>query len=195
MTDDRKMVQVAPWPTELEDLVQRARCWEGDTFALVDDVWDEGLASGPRLIITLNSRNAYHLDRLRPTSFLFPVPAATFDRAAWQRWIWDRRMDCHHHETGEALAFVYERPNETGEMVTVTEHPFAPFHGPGRDPNRNIETGVDPMEVRVRQDGGRYLGWWWDGQTVHDDKAHDAHCTGPCTPVQLMDAPTGEVNQ
>jgi hypothetical protein len=183
----RLMHHSAPWPTDLEDLVNRARCWNGWSFALADGEWDEGTVSGLRLLITVHGANAYHPGERRGTTFLFPVPATSFDRRSWEDWIWDRCMDVPRHEMGEALAFAYWRPNEAGEMVEVTEHPFAPFHGPGRNPNTNTRVGVDPIEVRVAQDGGRYRGWWWDGRVVHDDAAHDAHAHRTvCTPVQMM---------
>lgn len=182
------MTQSAPWPTELEDLVNRAQCWNGWKFELDEGPWDEGAVTGLRLLITVHGADAYHPSRRRGTIFLFPVPVTTFNRASWEDWIWDRCMDVHRHETGEALCFVYERENEAGEVTRVAEHPFAPFHGPGRNPNTNTRTGVDPMEVRVSQDGGRYPGWWWDGITVHDDASHNHSCVESCTPVQMLDA-------
>ncbi len=185
----RVMRHEAPWPVDLEDLVERARCWTGWSFVLADGEWDEGLVVGLRLLITVRGNDAYHPERPRGTTFLFPVPATSFNRWSWEDWIWDRCMDVHKHETGEALAFVYQRPTADGTMVEVAEHPFAPFHGPGRDPNRNTRVGVDPTEVRVRQDGERYTGWWWDGQIVHDDAQHELHTPGAgCTPVQIIEA-------
>jgi hypothetical protein len=183
------MVSSAPWPEELEDLVGRARCHTGWGFELVDSDWDDGAVSGPRLLITVRSVDAYHPERPRGTVFLYAVPAVTFNRAAWQRWLWDRIIDTHRHESGEAFGFVYERQTADGSTVTVMERPFAPFHGPGRDPNRNIEVGVDVMEARVTQGGGRYAGHWWDGRVVHTDAEHDERCAGlPCTPVQLVNS-------
>lgn len=189
---DRRMLMSAPWPADLDDLVGRARCHDGWSFHLADGEWDDGFVTGLRLIITVRSVDAYHPDRPRGTSFLFPVPVATFDRGSWQRWLWDRVMDVHHHETGEAFGFAYHRPGWDGAME-VMERPFAPFHGPGRDPNRNIEVGVDPMEARVTQSGGIYPGYWWDGHVVHTDRDHEdcrGQSYGPprCVPVQVVKA-------
>ncbi|MGH9095577.1 MAG: hypothetical protein ACRDXE_10490 [Acidimicrobiales bacterium] len=121
----------------------------GRAFSLHDGKWDDRAAAGPRLFITVHGADSFHTERQRPngTAFLFPVPAVTYNRASWQRWLWDRVIDVHRHETGEAFRFVYRRPSRDGTNVEVAEHPFAPFHGPGRDPNRNVEVGVDPMEA------------------------------------------------
>lgn len=185
---DRRMTHSAPWPTDLEDLVLRARHWQGWEFALADSEWDDGAVTGLRLLITVRGKDAYHPDRRRGTTFLFPVPATTYDRRSWEDWIWDRCMDVNKHETGEGLSFVYQRRTDTGDALEVAEHPFAPFHGPGREPCRNTRVGVDPMEVRVTQGGGRYSGLWWDGAYVHTDDQH-AGCIhwARCTPVQLVD--------
>jgi hypothetical protein len=183
------MTMTAPWPEELEDLVGRARAFTGWSFHLEDGAHDDGQVTGLRLLIVVRHYDSYHPERRRSTGFVYPVPAAVYDRASWQRWLFDRCMDLWRHETGEALAFAYRRERHGGGQVEVLERPFAPFHGPGRDPNRNVEVGVDPMEARVRQDGGRYPGWWWDGTAVHDDATHDERCGSPrCTPVQLVGA-------
>lgn len=180
----RMMRSEAPWPTELADLVERARCYPGWTFHLEEGTYDDGQVSQLRLIITVDHHDSYHPNRRRTTAFHHPVPVVTWDRASWQRWIRDTVAAVHVHEDGEALAFAYTRPADNGAEVTVLERPFAPFHGPGRDPNRQVEVGVDPMEARVSQSGGRYPGWWWDGHSIHDDDTHD-RCGGVCTPVQL----------
>lgn len=195
MTDEpRKMVSEAPWPTELEDLVLRIRCSYGWTFRLEYGTFDDDQVSQLRLIITVHHHDSYHPENRRATQFHYPVPAVMFDRASWQRWIRDRMADLHVHEDGEALAFAYQRPlsiaDGDGGDVEVLERPFAPFHGPGRDPNRNVEVGVDPMEARVSQWGGRYPGYWWDGHLVHDDAEHDRELTfgnPTCIPVQLVE--------
>lgn len=185
----RKMTSTAPWPVELEGLVLRARAYPDWSFRLEEGTYDDGQVTQLRLIITVNHHDSYHPDRPRTTQFCYPVPGVTYDRQSWQRWILDRIADVHVHEDGEALGFAYTRPMANGAMVRVVERPFAPFHGPGSDPNRNVEVGVDPMTVRVRQDGGRYPGYWWDGHEVHDDATHDRELSfgcANCVPVQLV---------
>ena len=195
----RQMTQTGPWPTELEDLVGRARlAYPGWSMKLEEGTYDDGQVTQLRLIITVAHFDSYHPENPRRTQFHYPVPVVAWDRASWQRWIRDMLALVHVHEDGEALAFAYERPvqdTETGEViedVVVLERPFAPQHGPGRDPNRQVEVGVDPMEQRIAQWGGRYPGWWWDGTTVHDDTVHDRDCRGQsygpprCIPVQRV---------
>lgn len=202
----KRMVLSAPWPDDLEDLIGRARAFTGWEFDIDPGPHDEGLCEGPRMIIIIRHYDSYHPERGRSTGFVHPIPAVIYDRATWQRWMFDRCLDVWRHETGEALAFAYERPadfNEDGETVTVLERPFAPFHGPGRDPNRNVEVGVDPTEARIAQEymqahhadelhqGERYRGWWWDGGKVHSDADHD-ECIDSgrgrsCIPVQLIE--------
>lgn len=192
------MHQTAPYPDDLADLVSRAHGFDGWTFHLEDGTWDEGTVKGLRLIITIRHQNSYDHDEWRRTQFHYQVPITRWVRADWQRWIFDRCMDVWRHETGENLSFEYERPtwDADGEAETrrVRERPFAPFHGPGRDPNRNVEVGIDPAEQRIAQEYlpyERYPGLWWDGYIVHDDETHDRDCRGQsfgppkCIPVHL----------
>lgn len=65
--------------------------------------------------------DAYRPEVPRPVYFYFPVPAATFNRASWQRWLFDRLMDVERHEAMEHF--------QVGD-----ERPFSPTHAPGWDP-------------------------------------------------------------
>lgn len=172
-----------PYPVELVDLVNRISAYPDWRFYLKEGDYDDGQITQLRLIISLNHTDSYHPDRLRGTAFHFPVPVVVWNREAWQCWLRDRVADVHVHEDGENIAFTYE-DGETEFKV----RPFAPFHGPGRDQNRQVEVGVDPREQRVSQSGGRYPGWWYRaGLGVHDDETHDREWVGPpsCIPVQL----------
>jgi hypothetical protein len=62
-----------------------------------------------------------------------PVPAATFNRAAWERWLFDRLMDTVRHEAAEWFRFEPEAPGG-GTYADEVRRPFAPTHGPGDDP-------------------------------------------------------------
>lgn len=194
----RTITMSAPWPDELDDLVNRARHFEGWHFRLVDGTFDDGKVTGLRLIITVTGPDAYHPDGLRRAiAFHYPVPPVTYDRPSWQRWLFDRVLDVRRHTDGEGLSFEYRRPGpgRDGEAV-VRERPFAPFHGPGRDPNRTVEVGVDPEEQRTLQDGSHAEGWWWNGRQVHDDDGHDPACYGYgeggwCIPVQVVPSDPG----
>lgn len=141
------MVQWAPFPTVLAELVGNLDYKPGWTFRLVDMVrdrdevpegtnWWEGapLAGGLTFVVGTNHRNAYR-DWPRPVSHLFPVPAATFNREAWDRWIHDRLLDVDRHEAGEWHV------NFDGEGVP--HRPFAPTHGPGDNPYTIVQYATD----------------------------------------------------
>jgi hypothetical protein len=135
------------WPAELEDLVSRVRCYPGWEFRFEEGVYDDGQVTQLRLIITVSHVDSYEPRNPRRTHFHYPVPGVTYDRASWQRWLRDRVADVQVHEDGEWLRFAYQRPATwEDDVVEVVERPFAPHHGPGRDPNRQVEVGVDPME-------------------------------------------------
>jgi hypothetical protein len=67
----------------------------------------------------------------------FAVPAATYNLASWQRWLFDRLGDVDTHERMEDFA-VADSPGS--EHVT---RPLAPNHGPGHDPYRVCELATD----------------------------------------------------
>lgn len=51
----------------------------------------------------------------------FPVPAATYNRASWQRWLFDQLGKVDDHERME-------------DFVIGGRRPYAPVHAPGWDP-------------------------------------------------------------
>lgn len=113
----------APFPTELEHLVDGMRYRPEWVFGLHPDL-DRGQGSrGCTLIITTCGYNAYHPDEgqdYRVTHFM-PVPPAAFNRASWQRWLLDQCLLVDRHEACEFFAI-------------DGDHPYAPHHGPGNDP-------------------------------------------------------------
>lgn len=193
------MMTTAPWPHELEDLCERARFRDWYFRLVTSDNHDDGKVTGTRLVIYVPSSDGYHPERKRTTSFHFPIPACTFGRASWARWLYEQIQNVYLHENGEHLHFVYERTDTEGNTVKVAERPFAPLHGDGWNPHCFYEVGIPYSEARVPQgymlqdhpgelyQGRRYPGYWWDGETVHDDQAHDQH-DKPCTPVQLLES-------
>lgn len=123
------MQQTAPDPVALRELVDSVKHREGWWFAL-DDI-DRGQGSqGLTLVITVDGPDAYHPERLIGVAHYFIVPAAAYDRRAWRRWLFDRVLDVEHHEAMEFFAIDGERP-------------YAPNHGPGRDPYTIHEVGTD----------------------------------------------------
>lgn len=103
----------------LRKLVSEVQCKPSWTFKLVDE---EGAL---RLVITVQSRDAFEFDQLRSTAHYHPVPTTTFNEKSWRRWIFDQCMRTEAHEIGEWLRFV------SGDEEL---RPFLPTHGPGEDP-------------------------------------------------------------
>lgn len=118
--------QYAPWPWELADLVSRVKYRPGWTFRLENIVRDPAdshgaPAGGLTLIIFADVHDTYHPELRRPVKHYFIVPAATYDRESWRRWLLERVLEVERHEACEWFVIDGERP-------------YAPNHGPGRDP-------------------------------------------------------------
>lgn len=136
MSDTEGMRQYAPYPDELAALVATMRLtvhpsWQ---FSLDDLERDpaathSGAAGGLTFRVLAETRDAYQ-ERLRSVIHYFPVPAATFNRTSWQRWLLDRLLDIQRHEVCEGLLFDEQRP-------------FAPTHGPGDDPYIIVQYASD----------------------------------------------------
>lgn len=162
------MRQYAPFPAELADLVSKLRYRPGWHFELKDIERDHadshGGAAGGLTFIGITgdydgpggsfrgAMDAYHPGRPRPVHFYFPVPAATFNRAAWQRWLFDRILDVERHEAMEHFTFVDSQHFDGSLQEFFAAHPddrvmvvrpFAPTHGPGDDPYVVHEYGSD----------------------------------------------------
>lgn len=138
MSDNANMTQYAPWPDELEDAVG-ALVYEPDwAFSLWDIPRDypngdhslPPIAGGLTFVIRVPCHDSYHPGRFRPVMHYHPVPAATFNRAAWERWLFDRLLDTVRHEAAEWFRFEHEDENQD----LCARRPFAPTHGPGDDP-------------------------------------------------------------
>jgi hypothetical protein len=121
------MRQYAPYPVELAALVDQLdyRQHMGWTVQLRDVERDSeahtGRAGGLTLIVTRCGPDTYHHDRTIRVAHYFAVPAATYNRQSWQRWLFDRLGDVDTHERME-------------DFVVDGDRPYAPNHGPGHDP-------------------------------------------------------------
>lgn len=73
------------------------------------------------LYIYTHNPNTYRPDEIRHTRHEFVVPVATYNRAAWIRWVFDRIVSIEIHETCESFQV---------DGVRV----YAPHHGNGWDP-------------------------------------------------------------
>lgn len=117
----QRMTQEAPFPAELANLVAAASCKPGWRFELVDVDRDDGTCHGLTLIIYVLGPDADRPEIKMYVSHWFPVPAATYDRREWCRWLFERCMDVERHEIMEFFKINGSRP-------------FAPNHARGRNP-------------------------------------------------------------
>lgn len=122
--------QRAPYPTALAEACADLAYKPGWDFSLLDIDRDYSdaerlvpTAGGLTFVILVPCHDSYHPDRYRPVSHYHPVPAATYNRAAWERWLLDRILETECHEACEYLRF-----------GTEERRPFAPTHGPGDNP-------------------------------------------------------------
>lgn len=170
----RTNVQTAPYPDELDTLVAdcRYRAHEGWSVTLedvpdrdLDPVTQEPIGHGLTLKILTKGYDTYNPERgpgYRVYHY-FIVPAATYNRAAWMRWLFECFAKVELHEAMENFTLrsdAYEpedvcecgceasdhdgRVSECLKCGQTThrfapktpryERPFAPLHGPGEDP-------------------------------------------------------------
>lgn len=123
------MTQQAPYPHELADLVKKVsyrpgwRCWLHDI--------DRGQESvGLTLTILVETVNSYPPHNPLRVQHLFIVPAASYDRQSWQRWLLEQFLLVERHEACEFFTIDGEKP-------------YAPHHGPGEDPYIIFDHGTD----------------------------------------------------
>lgn len=129
--------QEAPYPLELLDLVSRVKYNKNYDIELKHV--DRGQDSiGLTLCVLVTAVNPYREEddyKLTTTMFYFPVEPAAYDRQTWQRWLWDQLQLVDLHEAMEAFRI----RNDDGNFDT----PYAPNHGPGRNPYTIYEYATD----------------------------------------------------
>lgn len=145
-----RMAQDAPYPTILADLVTQLRLDPGWRAWLSEETRDTGSPEqghGLTLSIRTMSFDTYHSDRGRHYAVLhtFAVPPATYNRASWLRWLFNRYVDVLTHEGMEFFRLV--------EDDEVDYRPYAPNHGPGHDPYVVREETSD-LDRRTQFTGG-----------------------------------------
>jgi hypothetical protein len=135
-----RMRQLAPDPEVLRSLVDRLAYKDGWRFSLQD--LDRGQGSeGLTLVINLTGPNSYHPERTIAVNHYMIVPPAAFDERAWRRWLFGQILLVEQHEACEFFQLDGRRP-------------YAPNHGPGRDPYTVMEMGTaEDAETSFR--GGR----------------------------------------
>lgn len=140
MTEDAATArQYGPYPHALADIVGRLRYRPGWAFGLRDMKRDPAdthgaAAGGLTLVVFADVDDAYEPDRRRPVNHYFPVPAATFNEAAWLRWLLDCVLLVEQHEACEWFRL------DGGDQDV---RPFAPTHGPGENPYSIKELATD----------------------------------------------------
>jgi hypothetical protein len=121
--------QVAPDPVALAELVATLEYKPLWKFTLEELDRGQGSA-GLTLCILITTQDSYRPERQRSVMHYFIVPAAAYDRRSWRRWLFDQICLVETHEAAE--------------FFTVDgEKPYAPNHGPGRDPYTIHEVGTD----------------------------------------------------
>jgi hypothetical protein len=131
------MTQIAPYPQALASLVDRLTYRPGWRFWLGEldrDKDGAGKVIGAGLtldIITLGYNTYKPSDgETYRVHHYFIVPAATYDERAWLRWLFDQVLLIETHEAMEFFKVGKRRP-------------FAPNHGPGRNPYTVLERGTE----------------------------------------------------
>jgi len=136
--EQRMMRQAAPYPDQLaaivRDLAYREhlgwRIWLEDDLVRDPATTHGGESRGMTLVVQRCGPDTYNHDQLMAVNHYFPVPPATFDRQSWTRWVFDRLGDVDDHERME-------------DFVVDGQRPYAPNHGPGRNPYVVHEVGTD----------------------------------------------------
>lgn len=123
--EEKMMIQQAPWPDELATAVAELRYFPGWRFFLREEDRGQG-CFGLTLSIIPPNPNAYHMDDPLNTRFIYPVPAAAFNRESWEEWLWARLEETEGHERSEGFRFVDTEGNE--------RRPFKPAHPDGWNP-------------------------------------------------------------
>ena len=129
MTDRPPMTQTAPYPDALADLVDALTYRDGWSFSL--SYVDRGQGSqGLTLIVRVECADSYDQTRRRAVLHYLPVPPAAFLPRDWRRWLLDQVLLIETHEACEFF---------TVDGVK----PYAPNHGPGRNPYTVVEYADD----------------------------------------------------
>jgi hypothetical protein len=122
-------VQIAPYPIELVSLVRE--CVYRPEWLITLSNMDRGQgSSGPTLVVHVVGQNSYLPHNIVRVNHYFPVPPAAYNRASWQRWLFDCLLKVELHEAMEWF-----------EIDGVK--PYAPNHGPGWDPYIVTELTTD----------------------------------------------------
>ena len=135
------MRQTAPEPTLLADLVWNLQYKKGWRFSLADIDRGQG-SEGLTLIIHLTVPNSYKPEEVFQVVHYMIVPPAAFDERSWCRWLLEQILTVEQHEACEFFQISGHRP-------------YAPNHGPGRDPYTVMDQGT-PEDAKTTFRGERF---------------------------------------
>jgi hypothetical protein len=122
------MRQIAPDPELLAELVKRIKYKNGWQFWLSDIDRGQG-SEGLTLVINVTSPDSYKPEQTIRVNHYMIVPAAAYDERSWVRWLLEQILKVEQHEACE--------------FFQIDEHrPYAPNHGPGRDPYTVMDQGL-----------------------------------------------------
>lgn len=124
----RIMTQTAPWPYDLDQAVNELKLTAGLTGWVIY-LREEARGQdcfGLTLSIIPDNPDSYHPENHARTRFIYPVPAAAFNRESWEEWIWARIEETEGHERAEGFCFIGEDGSE--------RRPFKPAHPDGWNP-------------------------------------------------------------
>jgi len=123
--------QRAPYPSTLVSLVAQLKYRPKWSYKLENIDRGQG-SEGLTFIITTVGFDTYNIDRGETyrVNHYFPVPPAAYDERSWKRWLLEQLLLVETHEACEFFQIGDERP-------------FAPNHGPGRNPYDIVEYSTD----------------------------------------------------
>lgn len=125
------MQQTAPFPKELQELVETMHYRPGWEFELIDKDRGQG-SEGLTLVVTTFGYNSRHqeLGEYYKVDHYMLVPPAAYDRRSWRRWLLEQCLLIDRHEGCEFFQ-------------VDGEFPYAPSHAPGNDPYLVREIGTE----------------------------------------------------
>lgn len=113
------MFQEAPDPRALYDLVEQLD-YKGWEVYLAEVDRGQG-SNGLTLVITRQGPDTYRPEKTIRVNHFMPVPPAAYNKASWQRWLFEQFLLVERHECAEFFIIAGNRP-------------YAPNHGYGEDP-------------------------------------------------------------
>lgn len=172
------MFQQAPWPHDLEQAVKELLYLQGWRIWLEEEDRGQG-CQGLTLNIAPNHPDSYHPERHVNTKFLYPVPAAAFNRESWEEWLWERIEETEKHERAEFFRFVDDNGKE--------RRPYKPAHADGWNPGvvrtvvsdtvTNTPNAGRLVKFPCRSCGHLHHGKMGENFTISEDRGCvDEHC-------------------